>query len=346
MKASDIVGVDLFCGAGGLTHGLERCGFKIKYGVDNNPDCEFAYNSNNNSKFICSDIQKISNDWIKNALDKAKCTLICGCAPCQPFSSLMQKNKSKENDPRWSLLNEYSRIVEGVNPDIVVMENVPQIVGKKPFENLLKMLVKMGYETNTAIIDCERYGIPQKRRRLIMVASTLGRISLIGEKESKMTVYDYIGQLEPLKAGESSKIDSLHRCQGMTEVNLQRIKNSLPGGSWRDWPPNLVCNCHKKSSGASFSSAYSRMVWDEPSPTITTQFYNYGSGRFGHPCQNRALSLREGALLQTFPIDYMFDDPLNPLSMDNIARMIGNAVPVALGEVIGQSIKESLCIDN
>lgn len=341
MKSTDIAAIDLFCGAGGLTNGLESEGFNVLAGIDNNPDCEYAYSSNNKSTFISSDITQITPETIHQIFCGYETRMLCGCAPCQPFSCLTQKDKNKETDPRWSLLYDFSRLVNQVTPELVLMENVPQLLSKVPFIDFISCLKKQNYSISYKIIECEKIGIPQKRKRLVLVASKIGTIELTDCMENKKTVFETIGHLEPLNAGEQSRSDPLHRCQGMSEVNLERIKYSRPGGSWKDWPEELVTNCHKKKSGASFCSAYSRMEWFEPSPTITTQFFNYGSGRFGHPEQNRALSLREGAMLQTFPPTYNFTDS-SKYSMEKIAKLIGNAVPVELAKYIGRIISNSL----
>ena len=157
---------------------------------------------------------------------------------------------------------------------------------------------------------------------------------------SEMCIRDRISDLPPLKSGEVSDNDPMHRSVKLNKTNLERIEQSIPGGTWRDWDERLVLACHKKSSGRSYPSVYGRMEWDKPAPTITTKFYGYGNGRFGHPEQNRAISYREGALLQTFPHDYQFMNSEFPLSYKSVGIQIGNAVPVKLGEAIGKTINE------
>ncbi|ELK9839582.1 DNA cytosine methyltransferase, partial [Salmonella enterica] len=157
-----------------------------------------------------------------------------------------------------------------------------------------------------------------------------------------VTVRDAIEHLPRITAGEKDKVDPIHRSSILSPINLKRIQYSKPGGSWLDWPEELRASCHKKMTGKTYPSVYGRMTWDEPSPTITTQCNGYGNGRFGHPVQDRAISLREAALLQSFPLAYKFHDDENPLSVATLAKMIGNAVPVKLGEIIGQSIITSL----
>lgn len=158
-------------------------------------------------------------------------------------------------------------------------------------------------------------------------------------KNQPVTVRQVIGNLPPIAAGEKNYSDNLHVTATLSDINIQRIQHSIPGGTWRDWPESLVLDCHKKDSGQTYSAVYGRMRWDDVAPTITTQFIGYGTGRFGHPEQDRALTLREGAMLQTFPRGYSFVPQGETVVLKNIARHIGNAVPPRLGEVIGLSIK-------
>ena len=178
----------------------------------------------------------------------------------------------------------------------------------------------------------------------MLLASQLGDITLIPptHDRNRVTIEQVIRGLPELAAGEIDGNDELHRSARLSDKNLERIRASRPGGTWLDWPENLRCECHKKASGKTYSSVYGRLSWDQIGPTITTQFYAYGTGRHGHPEQDRGLSLREGALLQTFPVDYDFIDPDVPFCFRDVARHIGNAVPVRLGEVIGESIRNHL----
>lgn len=162
-------------------------------------------------------------------------------------------------------------------------------------------------------------------------------------KRKDVTIRPFIEKLPRIAAGETCKSDILHRSASLSPINLQRIQSSVPGGTWKDWPEELRCKCHIKDTGQTYTSVYGRMSWDKIGPTMTTQFFCYGTGRYGHPEQDRALSLREGALLQTFPQNYEFFEPKEQkYSMRDIARHIGNAVPVRLGEIIGESINKHL----
>ncbi len=199
----------------------------------------------------------------------------------------------------------------------------------------------MGYSVFWDVIYCPDYGIPQNRRRLVLLASKLGTIEIIPKTHHPSryrTVRDVISKLEEIKDGGSSAKDSMHRAWSLAAINKKRIRQSRPGGTWLDWDEELRVPCHRKKTGQTYSAVYGRMCWDKPAPTITTQFYSYGTGRFGHPVQDRALSLREGALLQTFPKYYDFIDPKQPIYFSRIGTHIGNAVPVRLGVIIGRSI--------
>ena len=332
--------VDLFCGAGGLTCGLRQAGIKVKAGIDIEKRCEHAYAHNNKTKFIARSVTEITGEDIARFQTNADYTLLAGCAPCQAFSTYNPKATS--TDPRWKLLNHFGRLIEESHPDFVTMENVPQIAKKDVFEDFLKLLENCGYyKPDWKVIKCEDYGLPQRRHRLVLLASRLGPIKVLSPEEfgaPRRTVREAIGGLPPVAAGEIYREDPLHQTRNLTPVNLERIRASRPGGSWNDWPEELKLDCHKRQSGSSFTAVYGRMLWDAPSPTMTTQFIGYGSGRFGHPEQDRALTLREGAILQSLPGNYEFVAPGEPLELNVVARMIGNAVPVMIGELIGKSI--------
>jgi len=223
------------------------------------------------------------------------------------------------------------------------MENVPQVRKHDVFRRFVETLEGAGYSVSTDIVKCVDYGIPQARTRLVLLASLLGDVKLRPrdpKRDKRRTVKHVIGRMEKLTDGQVSKSDTLHRTSALSELNRKRMLAASPGGSWRDWDEDLVATCHQGDKGKSFPGVYGRMEWDRPSPTITTQFYGFGSGRFGHPKQHRALSLREGALLQTFPANYKFVKKDEAVHMTSVGRLIGNAVPVRLGQVIGESLTE------
>ena len=336
--------VDLFCGIGGLSYGMKSKGFKILAGFDLDWTCQYAYETNNDAKFVYKDIKIVTKDDIKPLYSKKAIKVLAGCAPCQPFSSYAYKNKKKDPN-KYDLLYEFGRLVKDVQPDIVTMENVPAIASfklKPVLADFVNVLKEEGYHVEHQVVYCPDYGIPQTRKRLVLLASRLGKIELIPpthKKDNYVTVRDTIENLPPLEAGESSPCDSLHRCRTLSPLNMRRMIATPYGGSWKDWPEELLLDCHKKEGGESFGSVYGRMVWDEPAPTMTTLCTGIGNGRFGHPDQNRAISAREAAMFQTFPLTYRFFENEEEVSLSKASRYIGNAVPPRLGEVIAESIK-------
>lgn len=345
---NQIKAVDIFCGIGGLSFGLINSGIEVVAGIDIDPTCQYAFEENCKAKFICESIENISNKQLENLYNGAKFKILTGCAPCQPFSNYTL-NADKTKDNRWHLLEYFSKLIEAAMPDIVSMENVPQLATFKHspvFPNFINSLKKLGYFVTHKIVFAPDYGIPQKRKRLVLLASKHGEIELIQtthKKENYITVRDVIGDLEKIKSGSVSKSDFLHRASKLSDLNTLRIKQSKPGGSWKtDWNEELLLSCHRSQSGATYGSMYGRMKWDEPSPTMTTHCTGLGNGRFGHPEQDRAITLREASLLQTFPITYKFCKDQESLSVRNISKHIGNAVPPKLGEIIGLSIIDHL----
>ncbi len=339
----DVVAVDLFCGAGGLTKGLQDARINVVAGIDIDSACRYPYEENIHAKYIRKDISDVSGREISRLYPENSIKVLVGCAPCQPFSTYSNRYDIKR-DGKWRLLYQFSRLIREVNPDIVSMENVLKLEQNEVFKNFKYDLLDMGYNVSHSIVNCDEYGIPQIRRRLVLLASKFGDIKIIPptHKNRKKTVRETIGKLPPINAGETCITDKLHSANNLSPLNLERIKISKQGGTWRDWPKELRAACHQKESGYSYHAVYGRMDWDKPSPTITTQFTGFGNGRFGHPEQNRAISLREAALLQTFPKNYKFIDPNAEYIKTNISRMIGNAVPVRLGEVIGISIQKHI----
>lgn len=341
--------IDLFCGIGGLSHGFVKENFKVKAGIDIDESCKYSFETNNKSIFISKSVSDISKKMINDLFGNARYKVLVGCAPCQPFSSYTFKDGEKNDNEKWKLLYEFARLVKETQPDIISMENVSQLINFKKapvFEDFINSLEKLGYSVHYEVVNCPDYGIPQNRKRLVLLASLLGEIKLIPKTHSKenfVTVKDAIGKLPKINDGEFYKNDKLHFARKLSPLNKKRIKKTPYGGSWKDWSDDLKLECHKKDSGKSYPSVYGRMKWEEPSPTMTTHCIGYGNGRFGHPEQDRAISLREASLLQTFPINYkFFDEKEKTFSSVVIARQIGNAVPVKLGEVVAKSIKEHL----
>lgn len=335
--------VDIFCGAGGLSHGFYQKGFKIAAGIDVDEECRFAFEHNNKAPLIRKSITDVTASDINKLFIPGQIKVLVGCAPCQPFSTYNQKN----DDPKWQLLRCFGNLVVKVLPDVVSMENVPRLVdfkGGKVFQAFVSQLKRAGYEVAYDVLYGPDYGLAQTRSRLVLLASRLGPISLPKKTHSKThrTVQDEIGHLPSLRHGQWDERDPLHRASRLSALNEKRIRSSKPGGTWRDWDSGLVTRCHTKDAGRGYSSVYGRMTWNQPSPTITTQFFGFGNGRFGHPEQLRALSLREGALLQGFPADYQFVKPGQPVRLKTVGRLIGNAVPVKLGSAIAQAVRNHI----
>jgi DNA (cytosine-5)-methyltransferase 1 len=342
-RAPSVACVDLFCGAGGLTHGLISAGVDVRAGVDFEEACRHPYESNHHGVvFHRGDVAELCARDVERWFGDARVRVLAGCAPCQPFSTYArryQKGDWIEDDQRWSLLNHFARLVREVKPDIVTMENVPTVIRHSVFANFKGTLEHLGYKVWVDVIDCARLGLPQRRNRTVLLASLHGPIQLRERSAAETrTVEDVIKTLPALRHGMTDKVDRLHTASRLSALNLERIEHSRPGGTWRDWPAHLVAPCHHKASGKSYPGVYGRMRYDEPAPTLTTQFFGFGSGRFGHPTQSRGLSLREGALLQGFPRDYSFVPDDQRVHFKVLGRMIGNAVPVDLGRAIGESI--------
>ena len=330
--------VDLFCGAGGLSLGMQRAGIKVCAGIDLDPACRHPFEANVGAEFHERDLSGLSPSFVGSLFAPGRLRVLSGCAPCQPFSTYTHGRGNREG--QWKLLDKFAEIVQNLRPEVVTMENVSLLRRHDVFARFVSALKRAGYRLSHSVVRCSAYGVPQRRRRLVLLASTLGEIVLEPPDRLRRapTVWQTIGGLEPLEAGGASEIDPLHRCSGLSETNLRRIRHSVPGGTWRDWDVGLRALCHTRGTGRTFSGVYGRMSWNEPAPTITTQFHGYGNGRFGHPEQDRAISLREGALLQTFPQGYSFVAPGETVHIAPVARLIGNAVPVALGEAIGRTI--------
>jgi DNA (cytosine-5)-methyltransferase 1 len=349
----EISAVDLFCGAGGLTYGLEQTDINVEAGIDSDPDCEYPYTENNDAEFVCGNLARIAREEPQLAQNlfpsDTSVQVLAGCAPCQPFSPLNHGSDSGEHE-KWGLLCAFSTLVEEIEPDIVTMENVYEVRNHRVYEEFVNTLSELGYQINSdenKRVFCPEYGIPQTRKRWVLLASRRGPISLpeplYNDASEYPTVKERIDDLPQIGAGETHATDPLHHTRNLAEVNIERIRISEPGKTWEEWVEkcreDLLLSCHKKSSGRSYTDPYGRMLPNEPAPTMTTQFYNYGSGRFGHydTSQTRALSLREGAMIQSFPGDYKFIKDRDEFSMNKIAKMIGNAVPPRLAELIGES---------
>lgn len=333
-----ISAVDLFCGIGGLTHGLSSIGVAVRAGLDNDRSCQFAYETNNReSKFHNTDVRNVCFKDFEQYYEGADVTVMVGCAPCQPFSAHTRKARRAEDDD-CSLVDHFSRLVREGTPDIVSMENVPGLAKHPAFHRLLETLTQFGYSYQHTVLSCRKYGVPQTRRRLVLLASRLGRIHLPRPTGNSPTVADFIGGTPPIDAGKPFPNDPVHTTLPLSARNMSRIQQSVPGGTWKDWEENSINKCHRR---AYYPAPYGRMRWEAPAPTITTQFCYYSTGRFGHPEQDRTISVREGAMLQTFPVEYQLTEANDTIVIHRLARHVGNAVPVKLAQAIGKSILEA-----
>lgn len=339
---SKIIGsvIDVFCGAGCLSNGFHQEGFKVECGIDVDENCRYAFETNNFAEFWNRDVLDVKPADLALQFNHNIPSVLLGCAPCQPFS---QFNVNRE-DPKWLLVDKLADLVEAIKPDIVSMENVPLLIRFKSgstFRAFLRRLKSLHYNIVWKVMNSYDYGAPQTRRRLVVLGSRLGVPSLPTpnrDNASKKSVFETISHLPEISAGTFDHIDPLHRSRKLSPMNLRRIQASKPGGSWHDWNRELIPKCYQRSTGALYTAVYGRLEWDKPAPTLTTQFLNYGSGRYGHPVQDRALSIREGALLQTIPEEYALSADPETETFKTMGRMIGNAVPIALARALAQAI--------
>ena len=334
--------VDLFCGIGGISHGFRQACFDVRAGYDIDASCRFGYEINNAAKFIKTSIEDVTAEDVSSRFSGDLPTVLVGCAPCQPFSTY-RKGKI---DKRWCLLERFAELAVEVGSDFVTMENVPGLMNYrdgKVFGDFINRLSSAYPHVTHEIVDCSEHGVPQKRRRLVVICSKTSKLRLGKDNLStQASVAETIGNLPSIPAGGVCAEDPLHRCSRLSDLNLQRIRHSTPGGSWHDWPKSLVAACHLVQKGRGYRSVYGRLDWNKPAPTITTQCYGFGNGRFGHPEQDRAISLREAALLQSFPSNYrFFPDGAFP-GFKTVGRWIGNAVPVGLAKRIAELISREI----
>ena len=351
-KIKDFAVVDLFCGIGGLTHGFITEHLSVSAGVDFDNTCSYAYQTNNKAKFIYKDVTKLTEIELNDLFPKNKRKILVGCAPCQPFSIFNYKNNNniikQAEDEKWKLLYSFADLIEKTQPEIVSMENVPQLRtfnNGKVFNDFVERLEKNGYKVSFGIHNAQDYGVPQRRKRLILLASKHSRFELIPsthKKDNYITVHQAIGHLPEIKDGEHCHNDFLHYARKLTDISKKRIRATPEGGSWQDWDESLLLECHKKEGGQMYRSVYGRMTWNDVAPTMTTYCIGLNNGRFGHPQQDRAISLREAAILQSFPENYNLIEDEKKFNAQIFARQIGNAVPVGLGRAIAKSIKKHI----
>ncbi|WP_158856239.1 DNA cytosine methyltransferase [Lunatibacter salilacus] len=347
MEKIDLKAVDFFCGAGGVSCGFKNIGIKVLAGIDIDPKFKRTYEENNGAGFLNMDVSNLAPDKLCDyiPIEKNDNNLIfVGCSPCQYYSNL-KSDKTKSKQGRL-LLEDFKEFVLHYLPGFVLIENVPGLETKagSPLHNFKKALSGQGYVFDQKILNAKYFGVPQNRRRFVLVASRISEtISLPNQnlrKEQIVSVKDAIGNYEQfpkIAAGNEDKSNFLHATSRLSKLNLERLKHTpKDGGSRKAWASNenLQLACYKNHDG--HHDVYGRMFWNKPAPTLTTRFIYTSTGRYSHPEQNRGISLREGATLQTFPLNYNFYSSNKGV----IATMIGNAVPPKLAEAIGQALIE------
>lgn len=345
--------IDLFSGCGGSALGFQQAGFDIKVAVDIDEHASESFQTNfPDSIIFTEDISYISGDVLLKAgnFRSGNEVVLIACPPCQGFSSA-RRHEQRLTDPRNKLIYEFLRIVEEIRPYSFVMENVPGLatgIGKPLFLQVLQKLHELGYQTVYDVVNTADYGIPQKRKRLVLLGTKDTSLRLTFPKKTNTdpsvsdelpawkTVRETISDLPPIEAGTKNENDPIHASAGLADINIERLKNTPhDGGDRMSWPDHLVLECHKRTKG--HKDVYGRMSWDEPSPTMTGGCGMISKGRFGHPEQTRAISLREAARLQTFPDDFEFQG-----NFGQIARQIGNAVPPLLAKRAADSLMNSI----
>lgn len=333
-----IIAADLFCSVGGLTRGLLDAGIEVKKGFDIDLDVKETYERNNpGAVFSGKDVCELSGQEVRKGLNlKDNHFLLAGCAPCQPFSSI-NKN-SDEKDKRRNLILKFAQLIKESKPDFVFMENVPGLAGPKGqhiFQSFLQTLDEEKFRYSYGVLNVKDFGVPQSRRRLVLIASRHGQIKLPapthgpGRKEYH-TVREAISNYPAISAGEKNLKIPNHECRKLSSINLERMRYiKKDGGSRANLPARLVLKCHKNHNG--HTDVYGRMCWDSVSPTLTCKCISISNGRFAHPEQDRGISVREAASIQTFPEDYIFYGDIS-----NTAKWVGNAVPVEFARVFGE----------
>ena len=305
------VAIDLFCGAGGLAFGVKASGIPVQLGVDHDSHALASFRRNVKASGLLADLTTLDPASLVAAIDRDRPLLLTGGPPCQLFSTLHQKRS-----PRSPAIAAYVRLVRSIRPDYLVLENVPNIVRSPQWTGLLNSLSACGYHLWAGIVDMRSLGLPQKRRRLVLIGSRQGLLVPRWSPRPEVSVRMAIGHLP----SQDPEIPN-HEFMTLSASNLARIRKLRKDGQ------------RSRVSGP-FPDAYSRMAWDEPAPTITTRAISFSNGRFGHPHFDRALSVREAALLQGFPADFVFEGTLW-----QAARQVGNAVPPVLGRLLGRLVR-------
>lgn len=335
--------IDCFCGAGGLSLGFEKAGFKVEYAFDLDEAAIKTYKKNpdhhHGASFV-RDIYKVSKKSIEEDLghELGEIDVVIGGPPCQGFSVQRRGNNV---DPRNQLVLEYVRLLKEIKPKFFVMENVGGILserGKPYVKALFDNMKAAGYSIQQRKLTASNFGVPQDRTRVIIVGElTNGDDANFRfpepEEGPKKTVREAISEL----MDKDETMVPNHKSDKLSALNIKRIQSITEGQGRDSLPEELQLECHKKNSGHRHLDTYGRMAWDQPSPTITARFDSFSRGRFGHPELDRTITLREGARLQTFPDSFEFVG-----TKVEVARQIGNAVPPVLAQRVAEKIKECL----
>lgn len=332
-KNYTLIAIDLFSGCGGLSEGLKQAGFKVIAGVEVDKNAAKAYRMNHADTVLFEDdIRKLDSNEILKLLNDKPLHLLAGCPPCQGFSSLRKLNrKSAVQDERNSLIDEYYRFVEELNPLTIMLENVPGIVDYTLFKSIIRKLKKLDYDIVYKVVNVADYSVPQRRKRLVLVGSKICKIDIAAEINTIITVKDAFRELK-----KSGKNDELHKIYPKHTQHIQKMISLIPknGGSRKDLPNKYKLECHKKKN-VGFNDVYGRLCWDTVSSTITGGCLSPSKGRFLHPEEDRCISAREAALLQAFPIDYKFPADI---PRTELALLIGNALPPEFSRIQAENI--------
>lgn len=351
MQKSKLKAVDFFCSGGGMSYGMQQAGIKILAGIDFDESCKETYESNiKGAEFIHADVFELKEKDLENKLSLKKNDdelILIGCSPCQ-FWSIINTNKTKSAKSK-NLLVEFSRFVKYFRPGYVVVENVPGVLRRKEESGLngfIKWLNLNGYKNpHFKVHNVNDFGVPQNRNRFTLIATRISKAEIIPleSKNKKLVVKDVLGVkngFSKIVAGHKDKTKFYHTVSYISKINKKRLKKVKKDGGDRFGfanDPKLQLKCFRGKND-SFKDTFGRLWWDRPSPTITTKFYSISNGRFTHPEEDRALSIREGATLQSFPKNYIFKTS----SIAKTARMIGNAVPPKYAKAIGRAIINSI----
>jgi DNA (cytosine-5)-methyltransferase 1 len=331
--------IDLFCGAGGLTLGLRQAGFQVLGAVELDKLAADTFRLNFPDVHLWEmDIRTLTVAGVLRdlTLRRGQLDLLAGCPPCQGFSALRTLNGHRRvKDPRNDLVLQFARFVRGLRPKAVMLENVPALMADGRLRRLTRILSELGYDVTSRIMDAANFGVPQRRKRMILVAGRHRPPSLAPGATPSKTVRDAIGALPP--AGTSG--DPLHDLPELHQERIQALIRRIPkdGGSRSQLGPDSRLLCHVRCDG--FSDVYGRMAWDDLAPTITSGCINPSRGRFLHPQAHRAITLREAALLQGFPHDYQFSLTRGKY---RVAEMIGNALPPPFVRAQAAEIRRSV----